>query len=84
MACGLPAIVSNCASLPELVIPGETGFTFDSVADLEDLLVKARDGAHDLPAMSSAAREHVASNYSYEEVGNRFLSFYSEILGRPL
>lgn len=40
MACGLPAIVSNhCGCAPELIIEGETGFTFESGNEV-DLLKK--------------------------------------------
>jgi glycosyltransferase involved in cell wall biosynthesis len=80
MSCGLPAIVSNVASLPELVDESRTGAVFGSVAELEKILTAIRQGSWDLDGRSKMCREQVESHFSYEAAGRKILTFYEQIL----
>ncbi len=79
-ACGLPVIVNNCHSMPELVIPGETGeicdtgfkfftsaggfYYFPDVNSLYDKMEALYRA--DRKKMAEAARKHVVENYNID------------------
>ncbi|MFK7983842.1 MAG: glycosyltransferase [Saprospiraceae bacterium] len=62
MASGLPVLVSNiCGCVPELVIEGETGFSFDAKEskELTKLLCLTSSGQIDLEKMGHTAQQHI-------------------------
>jgi glycosyltransferase involved in cell wall biosynthesis len=62
MASGIPVIVSQiCGCATDLVVDGETGFTFDpqDESELATLLAYVSDGAVDLVAMGCAAQRRI-------------------------
>ena len=79
MSTGLPAIVSNAGSLPELVPDERFGRVFHSEVELEDMLRDYLVGAW--PAAEAAtvaqlARAHVVENHGFDAIGRRLLAFY--------
>ena len=67
MAAGLPAIVSNtCGCAPDLVIEGETGFTYDPSDEqrLIELLSLISNGTIDLDEMGRKANRHINDFHS--------------------
>lgn len=79
MACGLPAIVSDAGSLPEMVRDDRFGKAFSNEHELKSLLEKYLRG--DWPEMnhSQLAREYVLDNFSFLSVGQSVLQFYENV-----
>jgi glycosyltransferase involved in cell wall biosynthesis len=63
MAAGLPVLVSRpCGCVPDLVVHGRNGFTFDpfNAKELAQLFHEVAGGQHDLAAMGQRSREIIA------------------------
>jgi glycosyltransferase involved in cell wall biosynthesis len=63
MAAGLPVLVSQpCGCVPDLVVHGRNGFTFDpfDVNALARLFREIASGQHDLAVMGQRSREIIA------------------------
>lgn len=76
MACGAAAIVSRVASLPELVIPDETGRIFDDEDQLAAFFGEIKSGDW-LPSQSSErCVAHVDRSYSTHAVADAMLTVY--------
>ncbi len=63
MAAGLPVLVSRpCGCVPDLVVHGRNGFTFDplDVKALARLFREVAGGQYDLAAMGQYSREMIA------------------------
>lgn len=76
MAAGTPAAVSKvCGSAPDLVIEGQTGFSFDpqDENELARLLAVGTQNPNDLERMRMAAQAHVA-RFSPEVFAQNFLA----------
>lgn len=81
-SCGIPAIVNDCHSMPELVIPGVTGevcktdrhrFTADNswvwTADIDDLyecMERLYAKLHSPNTIAQDAREHIVKSYNID------------------
>lgn len=83
MAHGKPVIVTRTASLPELVRDGVTGFIVPpgdarALRDKVELLVRDPERSR---AMGAAARKHVRSCFTWDEVAGRGMDFYRKLRG---
>ncbi|CAN7220822.1 glycosyltransferase family 4 protein [Variovorax paradoxus] len=76
MSCGLPVIVSDAGSLPELVADARFGQVFSSHDDLVAIFEKVAAGAWPLPDAGELARSHVISNHGLKAIGARLAAFY--------
>ncbi len=84
MACGTPAIVTDVASLPEVVADGETGFVVpanDPLA-LRAKLEFFRDNPAAIAAMGTAGRARVLERFTWPAVVSRCLAAYSDAVRR--
>jgi glycosyltransferase involved in cell wall biosynthesis len=79
LACGLPVIVSDAGSLPELVADHNWGRVFSTDDELEVYLNDFRHELWPQRGSSQEARSHVVNNYSYNAVGFRLSNFYASI-----
>jgi glycosyltransferase involved in cell wall biosynthesis len=79
LACGVPVIVSDACSLPELVPDPYFGRTFTSQDDLVDLLHAFMVGAWPPQGAGEKARRHVVENYSLPVIGRRLSHFYRSL-----
>lgn len=80
MACGTPALVTNVASLPEVVVDGVTGFVVppnDPVA-LRAKLEWLRDHATEATRMGSSARQRVLDRFTWPSVVRKCLAAYTQ------
>ncbi|MGH9148539.1 MAG: glycosyltransferase family 4 protein [Vicinamibacterales bacterium] len=79
MACGLPAICTNVASLPEVVEDGVTGFVVppNDPETLGSRLSWLRDHPEEARAMGRAARERVLEHFTWSRVVQRCLDAYA-------
>ena len=78
MACGLPAICTSVASMPEIVTDGVTGFVVppnDSRA-LSEKIAWLRDHPERARAMGQAARDRVLEKFTWPLVVKRCLDIY--------
>ncbi len=82
MACGIPAVCTNVASMPEVVTDGVTGFVVppNDPRTLADRLRWLRDHPDDRRRMGEAARRDVLARFTWGSVVKRCLDAYE---GRP-
>lgn len=79
LSCGLPACVSNTASLPELAPVGSYFKIFNDVDELHNQILELSDGEWGNEHDQVEAANFIKSNYSLDIVGNRFFDFYGKI-----
>jgi glycosyltransferase involved in cell wall biosynthesis len=79
MACGLPAICTAVASLPEVVEDGVSGFVVppNDPAALAERLCWLRDHPEAAAAMGVAARRRVLEHFSWHQIVRRCLAVYA-------
>lgn len=75
-ACGLPAIAARSGAFPELIRHGETGLLVepDNADALARALRRLIGDAALRDRMGSAARAHVAANFTVEKMADRFVA----------
>jgi glycosyltransferase involved in cell wall biosynthesis len=78
MACGLPAICTDVASMPEIVQHETTGFVVppNDAAALGERLRWVRDHPEEARAMGAAARRRVLERFTWPAVVRRCLEIY--------
>ena len=78
MACGTPAICTDVASMPEVVRDQITGFVVppNDPLCLREKLLWLRDHPDETGRMGEAAREHVASRFTWPTVVRKCLKIY--------
>jgi glycosyltransferase involved in cell wall biosynthesis len=79
MACGLPAVCTAVASLPEVVEDGVSGFVVppNDPRALTERLCWLRDHPETAIAMGAAARRRVLERFTWPEVVRRCLAIYA-------
>jgi len=79
MACGLPAVCTAVASLPEVVEDGINGFVVppNEARTLADRLGWLRDHPEGAATMGAAARRRVLERFTWPEVVRRCLAIYA-------
>lgn len=83
MSAGKPVVVTRAGSLPELVVDGETGFV---VPPYDPAALRARTqelvASPELSrAMGDAARARARALFTWEQVAERGLALYRELIG---
>jgi glycosyltransferase involved in cell wall biosynthesis len=83
MACGCPVVAASVDGVPDLVIPGETGWLFppgdDAVAARAILRVIGPDGAPERATVTGAARRRVAQDHSPATAARRYLELIERV-----
>jgi glycosyltransferase involved in cell wall biosynthesis len=81
MACGIPAICTRVASMPEVVEDGVTGFVVppNDPGGLADRLTWLRDHPEEVVRMGAAARRRVLDRFTWPAVVSRCLSHYEAV-----
>jgi len=79
MACGIPAVCTDVASMPEVVDDGVTGFVVppNNPKALRDKLIWLRDHPTETAQMGQAARRRVLETFTWAAVVRRCLEIYS-------
>jgi glycosyltransferase involved in cell wall biosynthesis len=82
MACGVPAIVSDTSSLPEVV--GDSGFRVDpvDVTDLAGLLAALPSGRQEREAASQAARQQ-SKRFSWTAAADQLAAVFKRAVTSP-
>lgn len=90
LSCGCPVIASNqCGCVPELVMPGKTGYVFDS-GDVHDLCAKlqklSREFTGDLACVEQYAERCIetANIYTPQNAASHILSRCLQVLDNPV
>jgi glycosyltransferase involved in cell wall biosynthesis len=79
MGCGTAAICANVGAMPEFVRHNETGFIFDTPAQLTDYLSYLRDRPEVAEQIGQRARQVVEREFDYRVVGRKLLSVYQRM-----
>jgi glycosyltransferase involved in cell wall biosynthesis len=84
MACGVPAICTDVASMPEIVEDGVTGFVVppNDPAAIRDKLTWLDAHPEEAARMGEAARRRVLEKFDWAEVVRRCLAAYAAALPR--
>jgi len=79
MACGLPAICTDVASMPEVVEDGVTGFVVppNEPNELNKKLNWLREHPAEALAMGEAARRRVLKKFTWSQVVRHCLDIYN-------
>jgi hypothetical protein len=80
MACGVPVIASRVGGLPEVVEHEKTGLLIDSPRELESALRRLLENADLASEMGERAREAAKRNFSVENMVQRTMCVYNEVL----
>jgi phosphatidylinositol alpha-1,6-mannosyltransferase len=67
-ACALPVLAGSSGGSPETVVPGETGFVVDSVADIAEGIEILLDDPKRAREMGAKGRRRVVEEYVWERV----------------
>jgi glycosyltransferase involved in cell wall biosynthesis len=78
MACGIPAVCTRVASMPEVVVDRVSGFVVppNDPASLRDRLAWLQAHPHEARAMGVAGRQRVIERFTWPVVVNRCLDIY--------
>jgi glycosyltransferase involved in cell wall biosynthesis len=79
MACGLPVVVSDTGSLPELVPDPRFGRVFADDAALAAILREVEAGIWPAAGAGAAARMHVVAEHGMAPIGVRLAGFYRAV-----
>jgi glycosyltransferase involved in cell wall biosynthesis len=79
MACGLPVLLSNTASFPELAGDPACSRVFDDEAGLAAALAEHAAGAWPPPDASGRARARAVGLHGMAEIGRQVAGFYGEL-----
>ncbi|GAB77422.1 glycogen synthase (ADP-glucose) [Austwickia chelonae] len=98
MACGAAVVATRTGGIPEVVVPGETGWLVDIeqvgdgtgtpldeqrwVDDLAAALVEAVSDPDRARALGQAGRVRAVEHFSWESIGEKTSAVYEEILSR--
>ncbi len=84
MACGLPAVTTDVGGLPEVVVPGETGWLVppQSPDALAEAVLGIQHAPEALDRMGKAARRRVEDQFNLRKVVAQYEQVYFQSLGR--
>ena len=84
MACGLPVVVTNAGSLPELVVDGESGLVVpvDDAAGLAASMVRVLRDRALAAAMGRAGIGGVEAKFRWDKTAQQTLAFYQQELSQ--
>jgi glycosyltransferase involved in cell wall biosynthesis len=82
MACGTPAISSRVGGMPEYVRDGETGFVFDTPAELTARLRQLAGDPALADRMGARARRVIEEEYDLKVAGRKMLALYRRLWAR--
>ena len=79
MACGIPAVCTNVASMPEVVVDGMTGFVVppNDPAALREKLEWLRDHPEGVSRLGRAGRQRVLQTFTWPAVVAKCLEAYT-------
>lgn len=87
MACGTPVVSYDGGALPELVVPGETGYLSSFSTDAFPGLCAAAEKLYQLDAeayasMCAQARKHVVAHFAIDRMVDAYEAVYTDVIQR--
>jgi glycosyltransferase involved in cell wall biosynthesis len=82
MACGTPVICSRVGGMPEYVRDGETGFIFDTQAELTERLRLLAGNPALADEMGARARRAIEAEFNLKVAGRKMLEVYRQVMAR--
>lgn len=81
MACGVPAVCTDVASMPEVVVNGVTGFVVppNDPEALRERLLWLREHPDEARAIGEAGRRRVLEKFTWPAVVRRCLEIYASV-----
>lgn len=79
MACGMPVVVSDAGSLPELLPSPKLGLVFSNRAELTTIFKRFTDRTWPEADQESMSRAKACGSYSFPMVGAQALDYYKEV-----
>jgi glycosyltransferase involved in cell wall biosynthesis len=81
---GLPAIISDSDGMPETIINGQTGYTFNpwNIESAADAIIKLKKDSVLFHNFSEAAIENVNSNFTYNNEVNKLFELYTNLVNK--
>ncbi|MDX2038467.1 MAG: glycosyltransferase family 4 protein [Isosphaeraceae bacterium] len=80
MACGTPAICARTAAMPEFVDHGETGFVYDDLASLTNILQLLASDSSLVERLGRQAREAVEARFDLRAAGRSMAKLYDDLI----
>lgn len=74
MACGTPVVALRRGAVPEIVVPGKTGFIVDHPSELAGAIIQARS------LDPTACREHVETHFTVQAMAAGYEAAYRRVL----
>ena len=74
------SLASDCCSLPEIVVDGETGKLFPNSSVFEMVRLLRETSKEEWAVMGKAARKHIAREFSDEKMCQRTVALYNEMI----
>jgi len=83
MACQVPAVISQYASIQENLSNGEDYLKIDpyNTQELSNTIIKLLENEELARKIAKKGRETVVQNFSWEAVAQRFIEFYNQSTG---
>jgi glycosyltransferase involved in cell wall biosynthesis len=84
MACGLPVVVTNAGSLPELVVDGESGLVVpvDNSMALGAAIVRLLQNPELAASLGRAGAQRIEGEFRWPLAAQRTLELYQRVLSR--
>jgi hypothetical protein len=85
MSCGTPVGAFSSGGIPEMIIPGETGFLASTgmVNDLVQIVVKGAQNLQRLREMRPSCRRHIETRFSYRNHAQACVALYEGLVRAP-
>lgn len=82
MACGTPAVASDCSSLPEIIEQGVTGALCptDDIEAFAAAIRRLRDRPSELAAMGKTARARTVERFNLKDWAENYLALFNRLL----
>lgn len=80
MACGLPCVAARASGSRELIVDGETGFTYEPGNTEELAAALRRCMSPEATVFGEAARARAERDYSIEAIATRYEALYDRIV----
>ncbi len=74
MACGTPVVALRRGAVPEIVVPGRTGYIVDHPSELPDAIIQARS------LDPTACRERVESHFTVQTMAAGYEAAYRRVI----
>lgn len=84
MAMGKPVVATAVGGIPEVVLPGKTGYlhSHENSGELADAIRSLIDDPAEARRIGLSAREHVRQNYSRQKYVDEIADAYREVMQR--